>query len=82
MLLASAHAEGMRVVHVTHTTLVLEALCGEQVAFHDEPELSVVCDECLELARALGADLETWVSGAGVQSDAQVESDAQLPLAA
>ena len=54
MLLEPAHAEGTRVVHLTHTTLVVEALCGEPADLHGEPDLAVLCDDCLEHARALG----------------------------
>jgi hypothetical protein len=74
MLLEPAHAEGTRVVHLTHTTLVVEALCGEPVALHGEPDLAVLCDECLEHACALGVDIEVWIT--------EVQIDVQLPLAA
>jgi hypothetical protein len=75
MVLEPAHAEGAHVVHLTHTTLVVEALCGEQADLHGEPDLPLICDECLELARALGVfDVEHWTV------EAQV--DVQLPLAA
>ena len=38
MLLEPGYAEGTRVVHLTHTTLVVEALCGEQAELHGEPD--------------------------------------------
>jgi hypothetical protein len=57
VLLHAGHLKGTRVVHLTHTTLVLEGLCGDAVDLHGEPDLAVICLECLELARAVGADL-------------------------
>lgn len=78
MVLEPAHAEGTQVVHLTHTTLVVEALCGEQTGLHGEPDLPVFCDECLELARALGVDVGLWTPE--VQID--VQPDMQFPLAA
>ena len=74
MVLEPAHAEGTRVVHLTHTTLIVEALCGEPVELHGEPDLAVLCDECLERARALRIDVSVWMT--------EVEIDVQLPLAA
>ena len=78
MLLEPAHAEGTRVVHLTHTTLVVEALCGESADLHGEPDLAVLCDDCLEHARALGVDVEMWILE--VQVERQI--DVPLPLAA
>ena len=74
MVLEPAHAEGTRVVHLTHTTLVVEALCGEQAELHGEPDLAVLCDECLEHARALGVAVKIRIT--------EVHIDVQLPLAA
>ena len=74
MLLEPGYAEGTRVVHLTHTTLVVEALCGEQAELHGEPDLAVLCDECLEHARALGVAVEIRIT--------EVHIDVQLPLAA
>jgi hypothetical protein len=74
MLLEPGYAEGTRVVHLTHTTLIVEALCGEPAGLHGEPDLAVLCDECLEHARALGIDIAVWVT--------EVQIDVQLPLAA
>ena len=74
MLLEPAHAGGTRVVHLTHTTLVVEALCGEPVDLHGEPDLAVLCDDCLEHAQALGVDVEIWIT--------EIQIDVQLPLAA
>jgi len=74
MPLEPGYAEGTRVVHLTHTTLVAEALCGEPTELHGELDLAVLCDECLEHARALGVDIEVWVT--------EVQIDVQLPLAA
>ena len=68
----------MRVVHFTHTTLVVEALCGEVADRHGEPDLSVLCEECLEHARLLGVDIEVWVT----RVETTVEIDLSLPLAA
>jgi hypothetical protein len=74
MVLESAHAEGKHVVHLTHTTLVAEALCGEPTGLHGEPDLGVLCEECLDHARVLGVDVEVWVT--------EIEIELQLPLAA
>jgi hypothetical protein len=74
MLLEPAHAEGTRVVHLTHTTLVVEALCGEVADLHGEPDLAVLCNECLEHARAFGVSVEIRIT--------EVQIDLQLPLAA
>lgn len=76
VVLEPAHVEGTRVVHLTHTTLVVEALCGELTDLHGEPDLPVLCDECVEHARLLGVsiEVEVWVT--------EVEIDVQLPLAA
>jgi hypothetical protein len=74
MLLEPGYTEGTRVVHLTHTTLIVEAFCGEPAGLHGEPDLAVLCDECLEHARALGVDIEVWVT--------EVQIDVQLPLAA
>lgn len=56
-----AHAEGSSVVHLTHTMLVVEALCGEAVPLDGHPELAVLCDECDLLAREAGGDPQAWV---------------------
>ena len=74
MLLEPAHAEGTRVVHLTHTTLVVEALCGEVVDLHGEPDLAILCDACLEHAGALGVSVEIRIT--------EMQIDLQLPLAA
>jgi hypothetical protein len=75
-MLEPGYAEGTRGVHLTHTTLVVEALCGEPVVLHGEPDLGLIlmCDECLELARARGADPSVWVT--------EVEVEMRLRLAA
>jgi hypothetical protein len=54
------HSEGSRTVHFTHTTLVAEALCGEEVGFHGEPDLAVICVDCFELATPHGIDV-AWL---------------------
>jgi hypothetical protein len=50
-------------VHLTHTTLVCEALCGEEepVVWDGEPDAAVICSACDELARALGLDPAAWM---------------------
>jgi hypothetical protein len=58
---------GSAVVHLTHTTLVSDALCGcEPVAFDGEPELAVICDECDRIASELGGDRAAWMRVAAV----------------
>jgi hypothetical protein len=74
MLLEPGYAEGTRVVHLTHTTLVVEALCGASAGLHGEPDQPVLCDDCLEHARVLGVDVEVRVT--------EVRIDVHLPLAA
>ncbi len=78
MLLEPAHAEGTRVVHLTHTTLVVEALCGEVADLHGEPDLPVLCEACLEHARHLGVDVGVWVTALEITNSI----DVPLPLAA
>ena len=49
----------------THTSLVSDALCGEEsIGFHGEPELAVICDECDRLGRELDGDHEAWMQAA------------------
>lgn len=78
MLLEPGYAEGTRAVHLTHTTLFAEALCGELTDRHGEPDLPVLCGECLEHARLLGVDIEVWVTTVEIATETSV----QLPLAA
>ena len=56
-----AHAEGSSVVHLTHTTLVIEAMCGASVSLDGHPELAVLCEDCDLLAREAGGDQQAWV---------------------
>ena len=74
MLLEPGHAEGTRVVHLTHTTLLSEGLCGEPAGLHGEPDLPVMCDACLDHARVLGVDIEIWIT--------ELQIGVPLPLAA
>ena len=60
MQLHAGHSGGSRTVHLTHTTLVVEALCGESIGFHGEPDLAVVCVECLEVAVSFDIDVSGW----------------------
>ncbi len=73
MLLQPAYVDGTRIVHLTHTSLVVESLCGEQAELHGEPDLAVICDECLAIALTSGADV-SWLMDTG--------REAALPLAA
>ena len=66
MLLQPGHCEGGPTVHLTHTSLFNEGLCGEAVALDGEPDLAVICVDCLELARAAGIDVSTWVADVDV----------------
>jgi len=60
MRLQPGHAEDSRTVHLTHTILVVEALCGEEIVFQGEPDIAVICVECLEVAICHGIDVTTW----------------------
>ena len=60
MRLAACHVSGSRTLHLSHTTLVVESLCGMTVDLDGEPDLPVICDECLEHATELGADVGHW----------------------
>jgi hypothetical protein len=77
MLLEPGYAEGTQTVHLTHTTLVVEALCGGLADLHGEPDLPVLCDECLDHALLLGVDVQVWLTVAENDDPAT-----QLPLAA
>jgi hypothetical protein len=74
VLLRPGHCEEGRIVHLTHTSLFDEGLCGEPVTLDGEPDLAVVCPECLEIALAAGVDVSAWV--------ADIELSVTLPLAA
>lgn len=74
MLLQPGHAENGRLVHLTHTSLFHEGLCGGAVTTDGEPDLAIVCPECLEHARAAGLDVATWI--------VEAERGVTLPLAA
>lgn len=60
MLLVTAHTDGLAIVHLTHTTLVHEGICGESVTHHGEPDVATICEACLALALALGEDVSLW----------------------
>jgi hypothetical protein len=60
VLLVTAHTDGLTVVHLTHTALVHEGICGEPVTHHGEPDLATICDDCLTFALALGEDVSVW----------------------
>ncbi len=62
MLLHAGHVDGTRIVHLTHTRLCAEGLCGETVELDGEPDLALICDECLELAVVAGVDVTVWVA--------------------
>lgn len=50
-----------RIVHLTTTTLVAEALCGTTVDADGEPDLALLCEECDRLAAAAaGPSNVTW----------------------
>ena len=50
-----------RIVHLTITTLVAEALCGTTVDADGEPDLPLLCEECDRLATAAaGPSNVTW----------------------
>jgi len=74
MQLAAGHNESSSTLHLTHTSLLAEALCGEEVSHHGEPELALICERCLAEADAAGADVSLWLE--------RVEVVLPLPLAA
>ena len=47
-------------LHLSHTRLLAESLCGTTVDLDGEPELPMICDDCLQHATALGADVGQW----------------------
>ena len=49
------------VVHLTHTRLVGDALCGAEVTHLGFPDLAVICEECDQLAVAAGGDRAEWL---------------------
>jgi hypothetical protein len=74
MIVEPGHADGTRTVHLTHTTLVVVALCGETIDSHDHPDLALICEECFALAQAGGADVSLWIT--------EIQIQAVFPLAA
>jgi hypothetical protein len=74
MQLAAGHHEGSPTLHLTHTTLFAEALCGARVSLQGEPEHALICEHCLAEADAAGADVSLWLE--------RVEVVVALPLAA
>lgn len=74
VVLAACHVAGTRTLHLSHTTLVVEALCGIDADHHGEPDLATICDHCLEHVVSLGADVSLWFD--------QATNTQQLPLAA
>jgi hypothetical protein len=55
MRLVPGYVDGSAIVHLTHTTLSDEALCGEAVVDVDgEPDLAIVCEECDRIGREVG----------------------------
>jgi hypothetical protein len=74
VLLAACHVAGTRTLHLSHTTLVVEALCGIEADRHGEPDLAMICEECLEQAVSLGVDISLWFD--------QATNTLLLPLAA
>jgi hypothetical protein len=63
MRLEAGFAQGSSVVHLTHTTLSLDALCGhdEPIGFHGEPDLAVICEDCDRIGRELAGDPAGWM---------------------
>jgi hypothetical protein len=49
------------VAHLTHTTLVGDALCGAEVINLGLPDLAVICEECDQLAVEAGGDRAEWL---------------------
>jgi hypothetical protein len=60
-MFALGHATGSRTVHLTETSLVNDAICGETgIDRLGEPDLATICDACDALATAAGGDPATW----------------------
>jgi hypothetical protein len=60
-MFATGHSSSSRIVHLTETTLVSDALCGETgIDRLGEPDLATICDACDALATAAGGDPATW----------------------
>lgn len=60
VLFQSGHVEDDHVVHLTHTTLMVEAICGELITHHGAPHEPVACESCLEIVVELGLDVTEW----------------------
>ena len=61
MRLVPGYVDGFAIVHLTHTTLSDEALCGEAVVdVEGEPDLATVCEECDRIGRKVGQDQDEW----------------------
>ena len=61
MRLEPGHRDGHRVVHLTHTTLFAEALCGEAaIDCLGTPDLVVLCEECDRIGRDGGEERAQW----------------------
>ena len=61
MRFQTGFADGSAIVHLTHTTLVADALCGAGVAFTGTPDLGILCEDCDRLAAAAGGDRSEWL---------------------
>jgi hypothetical protein len=60
MLLRTGHGTTGCTVHLTHTSLVQDALCGEDVSYHGEPDQPVICQSCERIASDLGEQPDAW----------------------
>ena len=58
----AGHVETSRIVHLSQTSFLTEALCGEPVGLDGEPDLAVICEDCDRLAREAGGDPDGWVA--------------------
>jgi hypothetical protein len=61
MLLETGFQTSSRAVHLTHTTLTGEALCGESgIDCLGEPDLAAICEDCDRIGRELGLEHDHW----------------------
>ena len=63
----AGHNEGSRIVHLTARSFLVEALCGESVRLDGEPDIAVICEDCLRVGREAGGDPGDWVTEAAVR---------------
>jgi hypothetical protein len=58
----AGHVETSMTVHLTQSSFLTEALCGEPVELDGEPDLAVICEDCDRFACEAGGDPDGWVA--------------------